>query len=256
MTPALASALHLTGLALAVAMIVLRDRAFSSRPFDPAARDRMLAADNIYGVASMLLVGAGLWRFFGELQKPYRWYMQEYTFHLKMTLVGIAMCLEIPLMVTFIKWRYQIKAGKEPDTKRVATFRLVNRIELVLMFSIIFAAAIMARGLWHKQASSPGCAIEATITAKCLTCHGTAAPQGGMLLQDRFHEVLVDVPSSQWPDQIRVVPGDPEASLMYRKVAGTQAPHGLPMPMGLPLDPALAEEIKAWIEAGAPACNP
>jgi len=255
MTPAIASALHLLGLVLAVAMIVLRDRAFSSRPFDPAARDRMLAADNLYGIASMMLVGAGLWRLFGELQKPTRWYMQEYTFHLKMTLVGIAMCLEIPLMVTFIKWRYQLKAGKEPDTRRVATFRRINRIELALMLATVVAAAFMARGLWHKTASSPGCRIEDTITTKCLTCHGTAAPQGGMLLQDRFHEVLVNVPSSQWPDQLRVVPGDPEASLMYRKVAGTQAPHGLSMPMGLPLDPALADEIEAWILAGAPGCN-
>ena len=58
MTSALASALHLLGLALAVAMMVLRDRAFSSRPFDPAARDRLLAADNLYGLASMMLVGA------------------------------------------------------------------------------------------------------------------------------------------------------------------------------------------------------
>jgi uncharacterized membrane protein len=255
MIPAIASALHILGLALAFAMIVLRDRAFSSRPFDPAARDRMLAADNVYGVASMMLVGAGLWRLFGELQKPTRWYMQEYTFHLKMTLVGIAMCLEIPLMVTFIKWRYQMKAGRDPDLRRVATFRTINRIELALMALIVVAAAVMARGLWHEQASSPGCRIEDTVVAKCLTCHGTTAPQGGMVLQDRFHEVLVGVHSTQWPDQIRVVPGDPEASLMYRKVAGTQAPHGLSMPMGLPLDPALAEEVKAWIEAGAPACR-
>lgn len=255
MTSALASALHLLGLALAVAMMVLRDRAFSSRPFDPAARDRMLAADNLYGLASMMLVGAGLWRLFGALQKPTRWYLDEYAFHLKMTLVFIAMCLEVPLMITFIKWRYQLKAGKEPDTKRVATFRLVNRIELGLMACIVVAAAVMARGLWHERASSPGCRIEDTITAKCLTCHGTTAPQGGLVLQGRVHDVLVGVPSAQWPDQLRVVPGDPDASLLWHKVSGTQAPHGLAMPMGQPLDQPLADDIEAWIRAGAPACD-
>jgi hypothetical protein len=81
------------------------------------------------------------------------------------------------------------------------------------------------------------------------------APQGGLVLQHGVHAALVAVPSAQWPDQTRVVPGEPDRSLLWRKLAGERAPHGVAMPMGLPPEPALAAQVRAWIEAGAPACR-
>jgi hypothetical protein len=51
----------------------------------------------------------------------------------------------------------------------------------------------------------------------------------------------------------RVVPGDPDASLLYQKVAMTEPPCGKRMPtFASPLPAEEIEMIRAWIAAGAP----
>ena len=61
--------------------------------------------------------------------------------------------------------------------------------------------------------------------------------------------------SSQWPTILRVKPGEPEASLLYLKVAGTQGIRGLAMPMGQPPDQAFAALVERWILDGAKRCE-
>lgn len=64
---------------------------------------------------------------------------------------------------------------------------------------------------------------------------------------------LINAPSARMSSALLVVPGDPEASWIYRKVTGTQgADGGLLMPIGSaePIDGA--EAIAEWIRAGAP----
>jgi hypothetical protein len=46
-----------------------------------------------------------------------------------------------------------------------------------------------------------------------------------------------------------VVPGDPDASLLYLKL--TNPPCGKLMPDGKVLDPSAIDSVRAWIEAGA-----
>lgn len=254
MESALGSAIHLLGVTIAFTCVVMRDRAMKPG-FDAAARERLFAADNWSGIAAMMLIGAGLWRLFGGLQKPTDWYLRDHAFWLKMGLLGTLMGLEMVPMVTFIRWRVQIAKGLEPDTRRLPLIRLINRIEIVGYVLIVCVATVMARGLWHARPSSAGCAVEELVAARCLTCHGSAAPQGGLVLASGLHAAVVGVPSAQWPDPLRVAPGDPAASLLWRKLTGQQAPHGVAMPMGQPLDAELAAEVEAWIRAGAPACQ-
>ncbi len=255
MEPAVASALHVLGISLGLATLIWRDRAMKAVQQGQGTLDGVFAADNVSGLAALLIIGTGLWRLLGALEKPTDWYLQEYAFHLKMSLFGVGFGLEVYPMVTFIRWRGQVKRGLAPDVARLGRIRALNGLEGVCYVGIMFCGAIMARGLWHASASSPACAIEDAFVARCSNCHGAVAPQGGLVLQRGAHAALVGVPSAQWPDQPRVVPGAPERSLLWRKLAGEQAPHGGAMPLGLPADEALAAQVRAWIEAGAPACR-
>jgi hypothetical protein len=50
-----------------------------------------------------------------------------------------------------------------------------------------------------------------------------------------------------------IVPGQPDQSLLYRKVADTMPPCGARMPLSLePLKPEELTQIRTWIEMGAP----
>jgi uncharacterized membrane protein len=64
-TSALLSAIHMLTLALGLGAIVMRGRALA-RPLDEAGWQRLLAADNLWGIAAGLWIASGLARvFFG-----------------------------------------------------------------------------------------------------------------------------------------------------------------------------------------------
>jgi hypothetical protein len=90
------------------------------------------------------------------------------------------------------------------------------------------------------------------------SCHGAAAAGGLGLLPGDAHSNLVDVPASNAVAAAaglrRVVPGDPGASFLVRKLTGALAPgEGDPMPqVGGSLAPADVELVKRWIAADAP----
>jgi hypothetical protein len=95
-------------------------------------------------------------------------------------------------------------------------------------------------------------------TCTAFGCHGHAPGQAGLSLAsgDAWAE-LVSVPSATDPAQPRVAPGDPEGSMLWRKIAvRTLGLGGVPnagMPIG---DPVVGvgelEAIRQWILAGAP----
>jgi hypothetical protein len=85
-------------------------------------------------------------------------------------------------------------------------------------------------------------------------CHGGTDPKADLGLVDDPYAALVDVPSDVNPDRTRVVPGDPDKSVLYRVLVGDD-PDVDPMPDGLPagaLDDAYIEMVRQWIERGAP----
>jgi hypothetical protein len=64
---------------------------------------------------------------------------------------------------------------------------------------------------------------------------------------------LIDVPSSEVPSLVRVKPGDPTQSYLYRKLACEGGIDGSCMPPGsVRLAPAIIEAFHNWIEGGAP----
>lgn len=82
------------------------------------------------------------------------------------------------------------------------------------------------------------------------SCHGLGA--GGMVLPDGTPSNLINVPSQEEPSLMRVKPGDPANSYLYRKTIGAPTIDGGRMPPEqTPLDERSIRAIVDWIEAGA-----
>lgn len=253
---ALASAAHVIAIAVAVGAALGRVSALR-RPLDEAGIRRVFLWDNLTGLAALALIGTGLWRMLGGLEKPTAYYLDSHGFSLKMGLFGCGLALEIWPMVTFIRWRIAIGRGRPVDAGRARLFARMLTVQLALFLLIIPSATLMARGFGYRPpvASSPACAVEQIMVARCASCHGPGNPQAGLDLVGDPHRALVDEPSSAWPAIKRVVPGDPAASLLVRKLRGTHGPMGAQMPLGGGLAGDEIASIEEWVTAGAPRCD-
>lgn len=93
-------------------------------------------------------------------------------------------------------------------------------------------------------------------TPRCSSCHtgvgGTLPGVMNLSSAAATFAALVDVDSISEPTFKRVLPGDPDDSYIIHKLEGTQLV-GDRMPLGGPfLDQATIDEVRAWIDAGAP----
>jgi len=90
-------------------------------------------------------------------------------------------------------------------------------------------------------------------TPICIGCHsGANAPQGLQLTAGNSAANLINMPAPRDATQIRVIPGNPDGSLLIQKLKGTQT-LGAQMPLGQPpLDPSTIAVISQWITNGAP----
>ena len=260
MNAALASALHMAGLVLTTVAILIRDRGLE----DPSEHKNHRAidiGDTLMIFFSMMLIGAGVWRLFGALEKPTDWYLANPYFWTKLGLVGLISAIESYLMVVFFSWRFQAKRKEALNLKNLKWVRALNRAELVISVAVIFLAAGVAHGYGSpavaaRAVAGDGCAAADLFATRCSSCHGPQVQQAGLNLQGDARGALLGVVSSLWPTQVRLVAAAPELSLLWRKIEGTQGEHGLAMPMGQnPLSPSERDIIKAWIVAGAPSCT-
>jgi putative membrane protein len=249
---AIASALHLFALVCGLAGVFARGRAMRE-PFTDEQRDRMFAADNWWGIASMLWIGSGLWRLLGGLDKPTDFYLHSPAFHVKMGFFAVLFALEIWPMITFIKWRVALQKKQPIDTAPLKTFRIINTIEVIGVILMVFTAAAMARGIGRRDvvAKNDECAVRDLMTIKCMTCHSSAAKQAGLDMT----QPIVGTESTLYPGEVRIIPGDPEKSFLYRKVAGTHGGKGVRMPLGTQLPQHEIDLISRWIRDGAKVCQ-
>lgn len=90
-------------------------------------------------------------------------------------------------------------------------------------------------------------------TPLCTACHaGGAAPLGLRLEAGISFAMLVNVPSVQVPNLLRVAPGNADSSYLVHKIEG-RAAVGERMPLGGPaLSQTSIEAIRQWISQGAP----
>ena len=83
-------------------------------------------------------------------------------------------------------------------------------------------------------------------------CHDSGSQQAGLdLSSGKAYGNLVNVPSSQKPNILRVKPGDPANSYLVMKLEGASGISGRKMPLGGSLSTEQIDAIKQWISNGA-----
>jgi putative membrane protein len=140
------SAIHLLTLALGAGGIFARGRALA-HPLDDAGWNRLLAADNVWGLAALLWIASGLGRVFLGGKEP-AFYWRNGFFWLKIALFGMVFILELAPMTTFIRVRNARRRHVPLPSFPIDAYRRINAIELALVVAIVFVAAFMARGAW------------------------------------------------------------------------------------------------------------
>lgn len=182
METAVASGLHIVGIVFATVAFAMRGHHLAG-PLDERGVRSLLSWDNISGLAAMVFIGAGLWRLFGDLEKPLDFYLSSWVFWLKMGLLALVLALETVPMTAFIRWRMQMARGDQPDLTRVPLLRRVQRLELIIIPLIILVAPFMARGYGSEPVSLPDDVVIAGVAASpaagregyvmmCAPCHG------------------------------------------------------------------------------------
>jgi putative membrane protein len=146
MLSAVVSSLHLLALALGLPAVFLRGRALRGS-LDAEGLRRLLAADNVWGVAALLWIVTGLLRAFGGLEKGADFYLHSPLFWTKMALFLVVLLLEIRPMATFIRWRIRLGRGEAIDTRTARTLYTLNHVELAIVVVMVFVASLMARGV-------------------------------------------------------------------------------------------------------------
>jgi putative membrane protein len=143
---ALLSAVHVLTLALGLGAVFMRGRALAG-PLDDVGWQRLLAADNVWGVAAGLWIASGLGRvFFGGKEPSFYWH--NGFFWVKLALFGLVFALELAPMMTFIRVRAARRHSTALPRFSLEAYRRINSAEVVLVVTIVFIAAFMARGAW------------------------------------------------------------------------------------------------------------
>jgi predicted CxxxxCH...CXXCH cytochrome family protein len=92
------------------------------------------------------------------------------------------------------------------------------------------------------------CVVRSVFEVGCVTgCHSAVVSEGGLDLHTDPYTATVLHPSQDGTQNL-VVPGDPDASLLYQLMLG----NGSVMPPQGRMDDFFLVPVKAWIEAGAP----
>ena len=113
-----------------------------------AQASRLQQLDRLYGLSAVVLLVAGglrAWRF----EKGLDFYLHNPFFHLTLTLFVAVGLLSIYPPVVFIRWGRALRAGQAPVVS-AAQHTWISRIlalELVLLFAILAAASLMAKGV-------------------------------------------------------------------------------------------------------------
>jgi putative membrane protein len=141
------AALHLLTLGIGYGFAWMRARALANTK-TTADLGNVFFADNMYGIASLLWIGTGLWRAFGGLEKGTDYYLESTAFWVKMTLFALVFALEIYPMVTLIKWRMHLKKEKEISLAPANLLSKLTYAEVLLLTAMVFVAVLMARGVW------------------------------------------------------------------------------------------------------------
>ncbi|PAW51585.1 hypothetical protein CKQ80_24305 [Pseudomonas moraviensis] len=141
------AAIHLLAFALGFWAVLARGTAFSRLATGVGEAKRVLLADNLWGIAALVLLVTGGMRAFGGFEKGTDYYLHQPLFHLKMTMFVLILLIELAPMITLVKWRIALARGKVIDTGRAKLYARISHVEALLLVLMVIAATGMARGV-------------------------------------------------------------------------------------------------------------
>jgi putative membrane protein len=141
----LLAATHLLALAIGLGAVWARGRALR-QPLDARGFRRVFEADTWWGVAALLWLVTGLWRWLAGTEKAGSYYTSNHVFWLKMALFGVIVLLELAPMMTLVTWRRQVAAGQLPDVTRAGRLARISAVQAGLVVLMVLVATAMARG--------------------------------------------------------------------------------------------------------------
>jgi|APTNR8051073442_1049403.scaffolds.fasta_scaffold00740_12 putative membrane protein len=109
-----------------------------------ATISKVAMIDAVYGVAALLLLGAGLTLWLGSFGKPAIVYSKNWIFHTKLTLFLIVGLLSIYPTVFFLKNR---KGNGDEIVHVPKIIFVLVRFEILILFIIPILAGLMSRGV-------------------------------------------------------------------------------------------------------------
>jgi putative membrane protein len=143
------AALHLIALGIGLGAVIARGTALREPPSSAALR-RAFRSDATWGIAALLWLSTGLWRWFGGTDKTPDYYLSNFVFHTKLGLFLLVVALEIWPMITLMRWRRAFGAGESGErlmedgaARRIAT---ISHVQALVVVIIVFTAVAMARG--------------------------------------------------------------------------------------------------------------
>jgi putative membrane protein len=116
---------------------------------------RAFRADAHWGVAAVLWLATGLWRYLGSTEKATAYYNSNHIFLTKMALFVVVVLLEIWPMMTLIRWRAALGraggalpagGGAAIGADQARKMARISYIQGAVVIVMIFTAVAMARG--------------------------------------------------------------------------------------------------------------
>lgn len=113
-----------------------------------ASAKRLLVVDAVYGVSAVTVLIAGFARAL-YFEKGWNYYSANAFFWIKLGAFALAALLSIYPTVTFLSWRKSLKQNLLPPIPETAFKRItwLLRLEMLCLPVILYAAAMMARGI-------------------------------------------------------------------------------------------------------------
>lgn len=131
----------------------------------------------------------------------------------------------------------------------------MKRLAMLLVLIAPFAVGLALPGASQGNGPSYAADIEPLFAKRCGDCHTGDEPKADLRLESGAgYEQLVNHPSHQVPELLRVKPGDPDHSYLWQKLEGAgevgkQMPRTLFGSRQLPGDEL--DLVRRWIATGA-----
>lgn len=129
---------------------VLIERVLLKQKLSPAEAKRLRLIDGVYGLSALLVLGVGFLRVF-YFEKGSAFYFSNPMFHLKLSLFIVVGLLSIYPTVRFMKWKKLFKGNNilKLEDREFRNIKRILNIEIGLLVLLLFAASLMARGLFY-----------------------------------------------------------------------------------------------------------